>query len=65
MQALFANPVLETSLSEICEEAFDVRLHLSRLMGANLELHVGEPESQPSVVPTPEYVADLQKMPLS
>lgn len=45
MQALFANPSIEERLSEICDEAFGAPLHLSRLMGAELNLYVGAPSA--------------------
>jgi ABC-type cobalamin/Fe3+-siderophores transport system ATPase subunit len=64
VQAMFANPELEQRISTICREAFGVPLHLSRLMGAELNLYLGEPSATPSIVPTDEYVQDLQRMPL-
>ena len=64
LQALFANPELEQSLSTTCFEAFGTGLTLARVWGSNLRLHLGETSEEATIPASAGYIQALQGMPL-
>jgi hypothetical protein len=63
MQTLMVDSDLEARVSQICLEAFDQPLTLSRVMGSPLFLHLGTAATAPSIVPTEGYIEELRGLP--
>jgi len=63
LQVLFIQKDLEDELSETCFRAFGEELSLSRVVGGELALYLGKPTVEPSVVPDPRYLEELERMP--
>ncbi len=64
LQALCADEALERRISELTQEAFRVPVTLGRVIGSSLSLRLGEVSSEPTVVPTVDYLSELQQLPL-
>jgi hypothetical protein len=65
LQVLFEDVELDARLSAIADEAFGFPLHLSRIPGGNLDLYLGTPENEPTMLTiNHDYLDELRTMPL-
>jgi hypothetical protein len=63
MQVLFARPEVEQLISNTAFEAFGMPVTLSRIFGSNLDLYIGQVQTEATVVPSREYIEEILRLP--